>query len=693
MVYVVLKLIKKNNIWTVEVSGRHFDKNYSRSHYLSGFNNLRDVDVKTILAPIIEYTKRGRPATVQSYLRSARELGDGIKNHKIRQLPKSESEWQRFVVKIHRYIITRTDSKASLKVRNKTWQRIRDFIVHLQELDIVPLGVVLPKPRHRLQIIDISSYSSQLIGEKKCEPIDGEINKILVNISLARTDAEYLDEVRDLLNYRRKLVYDALVEYWNCFVNHYKYGERLLLELDKESLLEKFENSIYTHSHEQNKTQVSLCSPYNEEGLANLLYVLKHIYNGRFSRNDFINDQRLPPYGIRKLPKSIPSLDFNRISDITRIRWMIGDVSSQVLSVAISLLIMNNPSYTPMSLVNAKISSRHSKDKLEISDIGFSFSIDKPRAGIEKSSELDKMSYEIISTIIKLTECNRNELSKESPQEANNLWIYYDYFTTKEIKQLRRSYVSAFLSNAKESNNITGLLQLFPHLNKEFEHGSITPSKLRATEGTLEWFRTGNIHAMSKVLGNTYKVSLEHYLPKPLLTAWNTRIIRRYQNLWLVIASANEDFLLDITDFNSIEELHLFITDMLSKHAPNDSPLATELHERFQFGIFDTEAFEKTEGTLSVPINTNILVAVYLYLDSALSAGVEPKVLETPDIETGIKPRQIMDLAILLKSQLQTHNEKVLRTCHEKAISIVEEKRSVIKWPDLIAKKGCTNYA
>jgi hypothetical protein len=105
--------------------------------------------------------------------------------------------------------------------------------------------------------------------------------------------------------------------------------------------------------------------------------------------------------------------------------------------------------------------------------------------------------------------------------------------------------------------------------------------RLRKTLGVVRWFETGSIVEMSRCLGNSRQVVLEHYLPPALLHAWNTRIIRRFQNTSIILAAHEEDYLLAVTDFTTLGDLLHFMAQLLNDHRDGSSPIATQMHARF----------------------------------------------------------------------------------------------------------------
>jgi hypothetical protein len=218
------------------------------------------------------------------------------------------------------------------------------------------------------------------------------------------------------------------------------------------------------------------------------------------------------------------------------------------------------------------------------------------------------------------------------------------------------------------------------------DRGTISLSKIRATEGVLEWFRTGSIQSMSRKLGNKTQTCIDHYIPPQLLKAWNTRLIRRFQNLWIVVAAANEDWLLAVTDFSSLAELHAFIIDMLVNHDKFSSPLAAELHRRFCTDKNERVLSNSTDGAwLAISITKNSLAALYLYLDASLDPSA-PNFhdFDRCDSLTGVSSRCFIDLAIMLRQLLPNDSDPRRRAAHEEAVLLAERLRDQVDWRGII---------
>jgi hypothetical protein len=193
---------------------------------------------------------------------------------------------------------------------------------------------------------------------------------------------------------------------------------------------------------------------------------------------------------------------------------------------------------------------------------------------------------------------------------------------------------------------------------------------------------------MADTLGNTKKVILNNYLPKALIAAWNTRLVRRFQNIWLATAAAHEEYLLEATDFHSLADLHAFLVDMIVQYSPRSSRLASEMQQRFVRLLNECEQDAAVlSGSLAIPMCKQTLAGLYLYQEAAMAAGVNPAELEKPDVLTQLRPRQFIALAELLRHQLPTTRDPKARAAHSAALTLAETLKTRLDWHELFAKK------
>lgn len=656
-------------------------------------------DLEVFLKPIIDGLRLMSAHTIKSQLRHLRALGDALTMLRATSLPKDEFAWQVLVIDIHRFIITRPDSSASLQTRvASVWMTVRGFLVVVMEAGVLPVSVYLPPVREALDSVDISAYHERLIGEKAQVSVDASatIDKLICSISLSRTDAEYLEVIRDTLAARRHVLFETLAGHWRQMKANFEFGRRLresVVWRDLKPLVETYPLGDPAN-HPANPTTCI-------RGLANYLAVIQHVYDGCPPSDDDLRKFKRQFECLPRLSSMLPIPDWAAKygapdapygcqvwSERNVLWWWQGRLSHFDVSMIAALLIMLHPSWTPTSILFGKIANRHGKRYLDLSDRGTTYEVEKPRAKAMKKETLDPLAYEIISTLIREGADLRGALQEQGDARAALLFLPYgNKKVASPIPSLAPSYLSG--SGARPPRCRLWVGAVYPELIASgMGEGTLSFAKIRNTEGVLEWFRTKSLRAVSRKLGNTEKVVLQHYIPKPILDAWNTRMVRRFQNLWISVAAANEDFLLDVTDFSNLADLHAFLKDILRLHAPTDSPLAELLHQRFDILLgSDASMVAKTangDAHLHVAISRGALSALYSYQATVLHLGLPDAVLDKPDVITGLSPRHFLTLTDLLQSRLPEDKNPEYVACHEAAIRAASDPGNRLNWSRLL---------
>ena len=545
--------------------------------------------------------------------------------------------------------------------------------------------------------VDITMYQNRLLGQAHAIKVDipASKDKLIMSISLARTDAEYLENIRDTLSYRRHLLFTALSDYWSQIKSNMEFGRSLISNVDWEKLRPLVAN------YPLGKPQDHPANPSRSmPKLANYLAVIRYEYSGYPPSDDTLRINQgkhefiprfnsIGPISSWKTALAIPAAPYKcpEWPDRNVLWWWQGRITHLDTGMIVALLIMLQPSWTPSSITMAKISNRHGKKYLEMTDTGYCYEVNKPRAKAMKHEILDPLAHEIISTLIIESAAQREILIKENDPKADLLFLPCAPGKTKVVAPIP-AMIGKFMNGLPAVRNTLWVGALYPYLVEAgLTIGTISFKKIRNTEGVLEWFRTKSLRAVSRKLGNTEKVVLEHYIPQALLDAWNIRMIRRFQNLWLSIASANEEFLLDITDFASIADLHSFLQDILGTHGQNDSPLTKLLHQRFGFlsGNATPTSLDDTNSHLHVAISKATLSALYSYQAAIIDLGLSDFLLDKSDVVTGLSPRHFLALSDLLQSRLQFDKNPQYVECHQAALRFSADPSNRIKFTKLMA--------
>lgn len=591
-------------------------------------------------------------------------------------LPQAPEAWQGLVSRLYEYHFTRTDTRMRLKSAAIIWSSFAHCLERMRDhCGYIPQNVIIPHVPTRLEAIEATGYGYPLLGQAAVPQAAPSVDKLLLPLDLSRTDVDYLEEVRDKLIYRSKLLERCLIAWWEQIKAHYVYGQALLHTVDWPELRQ----SLIAHANDRGTKRRT--NGATTETLANQLAVIVYEHDGLHSDKVRASSPFLHSYaGYLYLPADAPSA-FSGVPRSLRVDWMLGRLSTIDYTVLATLLIMRNPNFTPSAMLNARVNDRDGKRYLELDDRGFRFRVDKPRARAMKEAMLDEASAEIVCMLYEMGAVARQCLQDVQSPAANYLLL---------VRSANGTYSTVCPSYVEDKLRGRGslLYKAFPELMEVLPPGTITLSKVRATQGVLEWFRTGSVVAMRKRLGNSTMVVLQHYLPPCLLAIWNTRLIRRFQNLWITVAAAADDFLLEITDFNTRGELDAFVADMLRLHTKGSSPLADVLHERFgDCSPSRSGSASDIADQLAISVSKNALLALYLYQEAAIAEGLSPRLMDYVDETTGICPRQFINLAELLRHEIPEHSDGSLRQAHVQALAELSGHPIKSKWGALIAQR------
>ncbi|EJV0282712.1 hypothetical protein PAQ90_003430 [Vibrio parahaemolyticus] len=660
-------------------------------------------DKERLIEQIILYNEGKVYKTKKAWLgRLNHTLFPAIECLCINALPKTSQGWKELVRQAYASTLTTPYSKAKLTTRVKNWNsNCRPFLIFMKDRDVIPLSVIIPHMKKVGEIKTNSSFNVKWIGQKtpKKETSIKTIDKVLTPIGLHRTDAQYLDEIRFDLERKRDKLLDCLKKYWEAITSHYDFAKNVIAnisETEPERMAIYEKGNRYFRITEQNNNgkkysvRYHIADPNTEGGIWMYLYLLDKNCNGMWKRGP--TEESYLPW--KELSESdglnfLPSIEIENPSIITpahRLGWCMGLLTVADVSYLVAILMMLNPKWTFESLVEAKTVDIDGKPHLALSDLGMTFEIDKRRASTMKKEVLDDLSLEIISFLLEIRHKRSGLISKGKED--------YLFLTVNQkrdaITNPSRSRVSIALSGYNSSKHKNGkefttcLSSYFPSLN-QFGLGArtINHSKLRHTEGVLEWFRTGSVKAVSRKLGNTKKVSMEHYIPEPLLAAWNTRLVRRHQNLLIAAATMGEDYQLEAVDFSSLSELNAFLIGILSDKE-NKSPLLQYLREH----SVDTDVELPSEGSLNIALSETALTALYTYRDSAKLCHVDVEILSKTDSTSGISPLGFIYLANHLQATLPMKSESKLSKMHKTAIERSNVLIKKIDWSDMFIKTG-----
>lgn len=658
--------------------------------------NLADWQLLT--DQMINYCVGKADATISTWFnRIMSSISIVIDDMELKRLPVNSVQWELFIRTWYGVLITSKELKSSLETRVAAWNKsIVPFLDYLQMRDLIPSDVIIPQMKSVGQRVNNSSFDINLIGESKPikVPANESINKILAPISLSRTDAEYLDELFYDLEKNRNKLYECFFNYWKTIKEHYEFGKKCLGSVDEKNIKNRIKNNDFyiltkSSSKKAPPRRQHFAKPSNLDGFCILLFLLKSEIGqtpSTFSNIKFLPAKNIYRGNAEFLNSILPTLyieDMTSIKINERINWCLGCLSNRDVSYITALLIMLNPKFTFESLLNCEVKDKDGKKWLETSEYGYTFSIEKSRAKSRKTETLDDLSFEIITTIM---EMNEYKLPKLDSASHNRLFLVASkIFKCHSVPNLSKVVAWLTGSGGSRANRNRTLIDFYPSIAEYGLHdGTLSHTKIRKSEGVLEWFRTGSIKAASRKLGNTKKVALEYYIPKELIAAFNTRQIRRFQNLLIVASTSGEDYMLDAVDFNTIDEVHSFIINLIESSNGNSNPLIKFLKQNITNELDDVN----NNGELIASISKQTLTTLYVYKHSALKNNISAEVLSKVDKKIGVSPLSFINLSGHLDQILSCHADTEFRTANNDAIKASKKYIKNINWGELIIKKS-----
>lgn len=142
----------------------------------------------------------------------------------------------------------------------------------------------------------------------------------------------------------------------------------------------------------------------------------------------------------------------------------------------------------------------------------------------------------------------------------------------------------------------------------------VSLASIRSSCGVEVYLRTKSVTEMAKALGHaSYNTALlRRYLPEAILSFFQTRWIRIFQRSFICEAMKDSPYLLDATNFQSMDELHTF----LKNHALKDIPQRLRNPENKP----STEQAASQNSQVYISIDVGIMTAL-LSLEAAVQAS------------------------------------------------------------------------
>jgi len=587
------------------------------------------------------------------------------------QWPTTSQDWNVVALRFFQFCLTDSDfSKAKTSSRMIVWLgSFGPFLTHLRDEEIIPLDVVIPTINEKK--IRSLAKDQPLLGQigRRITETNSQAQKLLVDISFGMTDADYLDSVERQCRHQVGVIKDVCLTHWTGLMKDAEVGRQLAAELADADIDRAIADGRYSEVQVRGPTRrpydMKFTSPSHPQGVCWALAVVRHTLKDSgevdcvssmvlqkspfFSCWIFTDNDKHRVYTTLDGLTSMQPEQWRPLGSVARFYRFAGFLSSMDAAAACCLLTIEHPQFNSESLQNAVLLNVRGKPRLLLTDDKERsiLYVDKPRAGKLKSAALSELAQKLVLDIIRATAPVRDVLKRAGDKTWR--YLFLGVVTRKNARGVL-SVLDASVEFLTGSSGSIALARLYPALEQNgLIVGSFDYRRLRNTMGIIRWFETGSILEMSRTLGNTRKVALENYLPPALLHAWNTRIIRRFQNTLIVLAAHDEPYLLDVTDFTNMADLQHLVAQLILDYPAKTSPLADEVQRRLgTVSHAESVAAASTPGFLNIRLSPKSLAYLYAYRDLAQRTLSEEE-LDKVDAQSGLAPRQFTALATLVK--------------------------------------------
>ena len=614
----------------------------------------------------------------------------------------SEKSVTDFLYAFRTHIYTTLNLTASLPTRNDYWMAFRKFIEFSMQEKVIAKGLI-PPGNKKLNNRNITR-KNQLIEKMNTDnPLD---ERTVINISLSRTDDEYLDELESEYRCAKEEFMNAALREINDVKAKYLKGKKLANEVNWSSLRTKLNdadlNGKAFYDKDSNYKQ-HLFKPNHPDFIQSSLCYIFNKHDGLFLGHENCGLGLSPDPALKYLTTNA--------NVITSSEWdgYLGRVTSRTLVPFFVYFLLKYPNYRMYSLLNAEIESEPEFGATltsvgEDSDV-LRFTIDKARAHEEKSGYLDKEAQEILNLLIDMTTPFRNKLKNDNNPKYKKLWLVVnggDSFGTPRPmnhKSLRRTFglnARHIESGRLARNDLAVAKKSFLASHDELKKyvGTATIKKLPTIQGILTWFESlGDSAKAATVLGNTKKITMDSYIPIPIQYLMNLRIIRRFQNLIICAATAGKDYMLEAADFHAKNELHAFLAEMLlgepegAKDAQHTLTIKQILNQKLNIHGDQAKRIETsqksgaTTNQVKVSISVDSLAALFLYEERIDASDIKINTACTEDTNSSTFWHK---LAKTLHRLLPEHpSNREFSIIYHQSLLRADELRDKVTFPQL----------
>lgn len=591
-------------------------------------NSILASDVH-LLATAWIHTVTGYPLTTTiAHTTSLKSIINFLTLKKI-NLPNDDG-WQNFTCDYFEFFLTSEFSSTStLKTRMNEWSMCNSLLTTMKTLKTIPEKVLIPQSTLKGRAFkcgpDTKNY---VVGEKITAPTEyaeADNGFFCVDLTYSLDSDNYFEKLSQEITKRLDLIQSGADAYWQKVKSYHQLGKELIGTIDESEFMHRLSTKDFLYTTSAGKIQHLI---HSKDGISWLLKFLQHSLSSenplKISMKDIIESTFFMQLSLKKTSiytiingciRTIkPNDELECISINEFLTKLLGLLNHRDCACLATILIHEHPELTSTAITNANISSSRGKTFLYPGNTKgrLILSVSKPRASKRINSVLTERAKKVLEDIIQLTALIRRRL------KSNGLAHRRLFLTSTKYGSGAATNVVNIMNSSPQCVTLYEVLSRYVPL--PFDKATFSLSRIRNSQGILTWLKNGSAEEMAVRLSNTPGVILRHYLPAWLVTKWNERTIRRYQQTLILLAAYKSPWLLDATEFRTKDELLAFVNSIVSSSTTGD-PLGDLIQRRLGPLIGGKPINEKME--LMMKLSADSLYSIFSCTESTKTTAHE----------------------------------------------------------------------
>ena len=550
----------------------------------------------------------------------------------------------------YRFFKVETESGRSLNTTYCRWNAFLKYLSFISERKLIPpirteSPALVPPPFSEVCINrEEAVLAMDLIGPRNLNRSADSYNEDLFeNLSIVQSDQQYLSEYTSRLGRTIETIKDCALKDIQLLKEKRAECQRLVESLSPEQI-KKIKNPNIRNRFTDASSGLHILKLPDDHPflLSNLLYIAVMEMGGiPRQHRSYTADGRVNALS------EFPHWNYITLYGKNKLLPYLGLMNSYALAPCLVVLLLELPRVNATSLLRARISNEDGREILLSAsgegndDEELTITVDKPRARQEKSMKLSDLARSTMRFVLEWTKPIREEMIKRGQvDEAKWLWVGIKQNNYNLINYTQKTAFNSLRLDDKHHSRGTKYNTTRGKCFIE-RHPCLTPwaskinfKALRLNAGVLEYLKSdGDLVVAARAFGHkNIATTIKTYIPKPLRLAIYERQIRRHQNSLILSSVLEENGRLQCSDFNSREDLHLFLESQPKLELAED---ATNDETSRKFGA------AQPNKKIIIYENADTLAIAMLYRRHL--QGAPAGYVEKPDLVTGIAPKFWID--------------------------------------------------